>query len=153
MFVEYSQQMSACCIHASALTDHLEMETGLSPLHHAARYQRLEICVMLISNLDFVYVRSQMNTCKETEFASLFEIDMVPISEIPMVEHRFILSFAHQRRPLIRKVNCEWTPISAIKYTLKQTTQTYFDCDTFSLSKDARLFPLARRISREDSHQ
>jgi hypothetical protein len=38
---------------AAEIADRLDVETGLSPLHHAARYQQLKICLMLLSNIDF----------------------------------------------------------------------------------------------------
>ncbi|CAF0926376.1 unnamed protein product [Rotaria sp. Silwood1] len=52
-FVEYSKQTLACGKHASEIVDRIDLETGLSPLHHAARYQRLDICLILLSNIDF----------------------------------------------------------------------------------------------------
>ena len=86
-------------------------------------------CCTLSTTRDLCYADIQPWFCvraigdeylSETDFAFLFKIDMVPISRIPTGEHRCILSFAHRRRPLIRRGNCEWTPISAIKYSPKQ---------------------------------
>ncbi|CAF3672911.1 unnamed protein product [Rotaria sordida] len=55
LFIEYSRQMSSCAEHASQIVDRLDVDTGLSPLHHAARHQQLHICVMLLSNIKFVF--------------------------------------------------------------------------------------------------
>ncbi|CAF2395150.1 unnamed protein product [Rotaria sp. Silwood2] len=52
-FVEYSKQTLRCGKHASEIADRIDLETGLSPLHHAARYQQLDICLILLSNIDF----------------------------------------------------------------------------------------------------
>lgn len=52
-FSEYSKQTASCCADASKIADRLDLETGLSPLHHAARYQQLHICLMLLSHLNF----------------------------------------------------------------------------------------------------
>lgn len=45
--------MSSCADHARQIIDRLDVDTGLSPLHHAARYQQLHICLMLLSNINF----------------------------------------------------------------------------------------------------
>ena len=45
--------MTTCGKHASEIVDRLDADTGLSPLHLAARYQQLNICLMLLSNIDF----------------------------------------------------------------------------------------------------
>ncbi|CAF1205520.1 unnamed protein product [Rotaria sordida] len=52
-FVEYSRQTLSCRKHASEIADRIDLETGLSPLHHAARYQQLNICLILLSNIEF----------------------------------------------------------------------------------------------------
>lgn len=52
-FVEYSKQTKRCGEDAAKKADQLDGETGLSPLHHAARYQQLHICLMLLSNIQF----------------------------------------------------------------------------------------------------
>lgn len=52
-FVEYSKQTISCGKNAAELADRLEIDTGLAPLHHAARYQHLNICVVLLSNIEF----------------------------------------------------------------------------------------------------
>ncbi|CAF0870230.1 unnamed protein product [Adineta steineri] len=52
-FIEYSKQTSHCGRHAAEIADRLDVETGLSPLHHAARYQQLDICIILLSNIAF----------------------------------------------------------------------------------------------------
>lgn len=52
-FTEYSQQTTRCGKHAAEIADRLEMETGLSPLHHAARHQQLHISLMLLSFIQF----------------------------------------------------------------------------------------------------
>jgi len=48
--------MLTCAEHATQIADRLEIDTGLSPLHHAARHQQLHICLMLLSNIHFKYV-------------------------------------------------------------------------------------------------
>ncbi len=53
LFTEYSQQTISCGKHAAEIADRLDVETGLSPLHHAARYQQLHVCLMLLSNIQF----------------------------------------------------------------------------------------------------
>ena len=53
-FIEYSQQMSSCAKHAAEIVDRLDNDTGLSPLHHAARHKHLHICLILLSNINFV---------------------------------------------------------------------------------------------------
>ncbi len=45
--------MLSCSQHATEIIDRLDVDTGLSPLHHAARYQQLHICLMLLSNINF----------------------------------------------------------------------------------------------------
>lgn len=45
--------MISCAVHASEIVDRLDLDTGLSPLHHAARYQQLHVCLMLLSNIKF----------------------------------------------------------------------------------------------------
>ncbi|CAF3262966.1 unnamed protein product [Rotaria socialis] len=52
-FKEYSLQTLSCGKHAAEIADRLDLETGLSPLHHAARYQQLDVCLMLLSSIDF----------------------------------------------------------------------------------------------------
>ncbi|UJR28363.1 hypothetical protein I4U23_009606 [Adineta vaga] len=52
-FIEYSQQTSFCGRHAAEIADRLDIDTGLSPLHHAARCQQLNICLILLSNIAF----------------------------------------------------------------------------------------------------
>ena len=46
--------MKLCAEHAAEIADRLDVDTGLSPLHNAARYQQLDICLMLLTNIDFV---------------------------------------------------------------------------------------------------
>ena len=53
LFIEYSQQTRSCAQHAAEIADRLDVDTGLSPLHHAARYQDLEICLILLSHIQF----------------------------------------------------------------------------------------------------
>ncbi len=48
--------MLSCAEHATQIADRLDIDTGLSPLHHAARHQQLHICLMLLSNIHFKYV-------------------------------------------------------------------------------------------------
>ena len=52
-FTEYSLQTVSCEKHAREAADRLDRETGLSPLHHAARYQQLHVCLMLLSYIPF----------------------------------------------------------------------------------------------------
>lgn len=53
MFVEFSRQMESLAEYASQMTDRLDPETGLSPLHYAARYQQLHACLILLSSIQF----------------------------------------------------------------------------------------------------
>lgn len=53
-FKDYSLQTSMCGHHAAEIADRLDPETGFSPLHHAARYQQLDICLILLSNIPLV---------------------------------------------------------------------------------------------------
>ncbi|CAF0925386.1 unnamed protein product [Adineta ricciae] len=52
-FVEYKKQTFHCGRHAAEIADRLDADSGLSPLHHAARYQQLNICLTLLSNIAF----------------------------------------------------------------------------------------------------
>jgi hypothetical protein len=54
LFLEYSRQSGRVNAYASKMVDRLEIESNLSPLHHAARYHQLDICVILLSNFSFV---------------------------------------------------------------------------------------------------
>ena len=47
-------QTLSCGKHAAEMADRIDSETGLSPLHLAARYQQLDVCLILLSNIDFV---------------------------------------------------------------------------------------------------
>ncbi|CAF3944056.1 unnamed protein product, partial [Rotaria magnacalcarata] len=51
-FKEFSLQTLSCGKHAAEVADRLDLETGLSPLHHAARHQQLDVCLMLLSSID-----------------------------------------------------------------------------------------------------
>ncbi|CAF1027311.1 unnamed protein product [Adineta ricciae] len=55
LFIDYSRQMTFLAEHASQIADRIDIDTGLSPLHHAARYQQLHVCVILLSNLHFKF--------------------------------------------------------------------------------------------------
>ncbi|CAF1088242.1 unnamed protein product [Adineta steineri] len=55
LFIEYSRQMSTLAEYAAQIADRLDTDTGLSPLHHAARYQQLHVCTMLLSNMNFKF--------------------------------------------------------------------------------------------------
>lgn len=48
--------MASCGEFASKVADRIDVETGLSPLHHAARHQQLHVCLMLLSNIQFELV-------------------------------------------------------------------------------------------------
>ncbi|CAF3769703.1 unnamed protein product [Rotaria socialis] len=54
LFIEFSRQTSICAQVASNIIGQLDVDTGLSPLHHAARHQQLNVCVMLLSNIELV---------------------------------------------------------------------------------------------------
>ncbi|CAM4780685.1 unnamed protein product [Rotaria magnacalcarata] len=54
LFIEFSRQISSCAQLASNIIDRLDVDTGLSPLHHAARHQQLNVCIMILSNIKLV---------------------------------------------------------------------------------------------------
>ncbi|UJR21124.1 hypothetical protein I4U23_024224 [Adineta vaga] len=71
-FVEYSRQMTTCAKHASQIADRIDIDTGLSPLHHAARYQQLHICLILLSNIHFKFGVNIKDANDRTPMHSVF---------------------------------------------------------------------------------
>ncbi|CAF3407987.1 unnamed protein product [Rotaria sp. Silwood1] len=87
LFIEYSRQMLSCAEHASQIADRLDIDTGLSPLHHAARNQQLHICLMLLSNIKFVFGANIKDENDRTPMHSAFRSS----NKISNIENQFII--------------------------------------------------------------
>ncbi|CAF2821950.1 unnamed protein product [Rotaria sp. Silwood2] len=87
LFIEYSRQMLSCAEHASEIVDRLDIDTGLSPLHHAARNQQLHICLILLSNIKFVFGVNIKDENDRTPIHSAFRSS----NHISHTENQFII--------------------------------------------------------------